>query len=222
MAQYKDSIEKLIFLHVVFLAIKVAWHYAAWALEGIEFPPFVLGMVGLEAAVLLLYNMAKLGTVKESLTLLKVFNTVQSLLAAAQVLTGWQYHAGTHNDGEPTYLYALAVAKHAHALLPSLPTDQFLSAVKAFELFMDLTLAAFVIMGTFVSHKMIVEKMEMKKEKKNIKTDREDAQKGGSDDEEDEDEGDAPAAVPLQGDDEGKVLKAAATTKTQAARRRHA
>lgn len=38
-----------------------------------------------------------------------------------QVLTGWLYHAGTHNDGMPTYLYALAVAKHIRPFLPSVP-----------------------------------------------------------------------------------------------------
>lgn len=87
-------------------------------------------------------------------------------------------------------------------------------------MFIDLTFAVFLVMATIVAHKMIVEKMEMKKDKKNIQTDRKDAQKGGSDDEEEEEY--APAAVPLQEGDEGKVLKAAATSKTQAARRRHA
>lgn len=99
-------------------------------------------------------------------------------------------------------------------------------SLKTFELFLDLTLAAFLAMGVFVSHKMIVEKMDMKKEKKHVKTDRKDAQKGGSDDsdssDEDSDADAAPQAVPLQQEEKPKVARSAAASKTAAARRRHA
>jgi hypothetical protein len=87
-----------------------------------------------------------------------------------------------------------------------------LSTLKAFEMFLDLTLAAFLIMGTFVSHKMIIEKMQMKKDRSNVRTDRKDAQKGGSDDDESDDEG-VPAAVPLK-EEKPKVVKAASRSDT--------
>jgi hypothetical protein len=79
-------------------------------------------------------------------------------------------------------------------------------------MFLDLTLAAFLVMGTFVSHKMIVEKMQMKKERDNVKTDRKDAQKGGSDDDDSDDER-VPAAVPLK-EEKPKVVKAASRSDT--------
>lgn len=82
-------------------------------------------------------------------------------------------------------------------------------------------MSAFLIMATFVSHKMIVEKMQMKKEKKHVSTDRKGAQKGGNDDEASDEADDAPDAVPLQ-EEKPKVIKATATSKTAAARRRHA
>jgi type III secretory pathway component EscV len=88
-----------------------------------------------------------------------------------------------------------------------------LSTLKAFEMFLDLTLAAFLIMGTFVSHKMIVEKMQMKKDRSNVRTDRKDAQKGGSDDDEDSDDEGVPAAVPLK-EEKPKVVKAASRSDT--------
>lgn len=97
---------------------------------------------------------------------------------------------------------------------------------KTLELFLDLTLLAFLAMSTFVSHKMIVEKMEMKRDKKNVNTDRKDAQRGGGDDDSDSEDadgnGDAPQAVPLQEQEKPKVARAAASSKASAVRRRHA
>lgn len=96
--------------------------------------------------------------------------------------------------------------------------DMISGTVRAIELFLDLTLAVFLIMGTYVAHRMIVEKMQMKKEKANVMTDRKDAQKGGGEDDDDDDDDAAPAAVPLD-EDKPKVVKAASR---QDARRRHA
>jgi hypothetical protein len=78
-------------------------------------------------------------------------------------------------------------------------------------------------MGTFISHKMIVEKMQMKAEKGKISAkDRKGAIKGGgdSDSEESDSEEDgtaAPDAVPIS-QEKPKVAKAAAAS----TRRRHA
>lgn len=78
--------------------------------------------------------------------------------------------------------------------------------------------SAFLAMATFVSHKMIVEKMQMKAEKGSISAkDRKGAIKGGGDsDSGSDDEGDdaVPDAVPIE---KPKVAKAAASM-----RRRHA
>lgn len=93
-----------------------------------------------------------------------------------------------------------------------------LDICKALELFLDMVTSAFLAMATFVSHKMIVEKMQMKAEKGTISAkDRKGAIKGGgdSDDESDGDEG-APDAVPIS-QEKPKVAKAAASM-----RRRHA
>jgi hypothetical protein len=69
-----------------------------------------------------------------------------------------------------------------------------------------MVLSAFLFMGTFISHKMIVEKMQMKAEKGKISAkDRKGAIKG------------APDAVPIS-QEKPKVAKAAATSM----RRRHA
>eukprot|EP00878_Enallax_costatus_P027633 GHUV01029770.1.p1 GENE.GHUV01029770.1~~GHUV01029770.1.p1 ORF type:complete len:222 (+),score=77.41 GHUV01029770.1:355-1020(+) len=221
MAEYKNSIEKLMFLHFTVLIVKIGWLYTADHLAGTGFPQPVLGMLVGEVALCVLYSVAKLGTVKESLPLLKLFNIVQSVLTATQVLSGWVYHQGTATEGVPTYQYAHAVAKALSARYPAYSIDTLGQYFKTLELFLDLTLVAFLVMGTFVSHKMIVEKMEMKKDKRNVKTDRKDAQKGGSDDDS-EDADDAPQAVPLQEQEKPKIAKAAAGSKASAARRRHA
>jgi hypothetical protein len=81
--------------------------------------------------------------------------------------------------------------------------------------------AAFLFMSTFISHKMIVEKMKMKAEKGTISAKgRKGAIKGGGDsdsgDESDDDKG-APDAVPIS-QEKPKVAKAAASSM----RRRHA
>lgn len=211
MANFKDSIEKLMFLHIAFLCVKIAWYLAAQTLEGIPLPPHALGMAAGEVLLLMVYSMAKLGNVKENLTLLKVFNMVQSLITASEVLTGWAYHNGTRTGGVPTYENSEAVAKFIVAKYPGYSPTTVLNTTKAFEMFLDLTLAAFLVMGTFISHKMIVEKMQMKKERENVSTDRKGAQKGGSDDDSD-DEG-VPAAVPLK-DEKPKVVKAASRSDT--------
>lgn len=96
-----------------------------------------------------------------------------------------------------------------------------LEVCKAFELFLDMVTAAFLFMGTFISHKMIVEKMKMKAEKGTISAkDRKGAIKGGGDsdseDDSDDDKG-APDAVPIS-QEKPKVAKAAAASM----RRRHA
>jgi hypothetical protein len=92
--------------------------------------------------------------------------------------------------------------------------------MKAFELFLDLVTAAFLIMSTFISHKMIVEKMQMKAEKGTVAAQgRKGAIKGGdSDADSDDDSGDegVPDAVPVT-QEKPKVAKAAASM-----RRRHA
>lgn len=96
--------------------------------------------------------------------------------------------------------------------------------LKAFELFQDMVVSAFLFMATFVSHKMIVEKMQMKAEKGKISAkDRKGAIKGGGDsdseedDDSDEDGKGAPDAVPIS-QEKPKVAKAAAASM----RRRHA
>jgi hypothetical protein len=100
------------------------------------------------------------------------------------------------------------------------PTGNLLELLKTFELFLDMVTSAFLAMATFVSHKMIVEKMQMKKEKGSISAkDRKGAIKGGGDSDSgsDDDEGDdaaVPDAVPIE---KPKVAKAAASM-----RRRHA
>ncbi|KAF6260537.1 hypothetical protein COO60DRAFT_1505809 [Scenedesmus sp. NREL 46B-D3] len=215
MANFKDSIEKLMFLHIAFLCVKLGWHFAVQSLDGILMPRHALGMAVGEVALLLVYSMAKLGNVKESLTLLKVFNMVQSLITASEVLSGWAYHNGTNTGGVPTYENSEAMAKFIVAKYPGYNPGTVLSSMKGFEMFLDLTLAAFLVMGTFVSHKMIVEKMQMKKERESVRTDRKDAQKGGSDDDGD-DEG-APAAVPLR-EEKAKAVRAA--SRSDALRRR--
>lgn len=223
MAEYKDKIEKLMFSHIAFLFLKLAWHVAADTVGNVGLPRAVLGMVAGEGAMLLVYNMAKLGTVKESLRTLKLFNVVQALITATQVLDGWQYHQGVNNGGIASHKYPLAIASYLGFKYPSYDEKMVAQYLMTFELFLDLTLGIFLIMSTFISHKMIVEKMEMKKEKENVQTDRKDAQKGGSDDDVDEDDDDAaPDAVPIKNEEETKVVKAAATSKTAAARRRHA
>lgn len=104
------------------------------------------------------------------------------------------------------------------------PAGNLLDMLKAFELFLDMVTSAFLFLATFISHKMIVEKMAMKAEKGKISAkDRKGAIKGGgdSDSEESEDDSDdgkgAPDAVPIQ-QEKPKVAKAAAASM----RRRHA
>jgi type III secretory pathway component EscV len=100
--------------------------------------------------------------------------------------------------------------------MPLLPTaGNLLDTLKGFELFSDLVLAVFLVMGSFVAHKMILEKMQMKAEKGKVSAG---AIKGGGDSDSDEDSGeDAPEAVPVT-QEKPKVAKAAAASM----RRRHA
>lgn len=87
-------------------------------------------------------------------------------------------------------------------------------------MFLDLVLFAFLAMAVYVSHKMIVEKMQMKAEKSTAAAQgRKGAIKGGdSDADSDDDDGDdgAPDAVPIS-QEKPKVAKATASM-----RRRHA
>eukprot|EP00879_Flechtneria_rotunda_P033332 GHRR01036904.1.p1 GENE.GHRR01036904.1~~GHRR01036904.1.p1 ORF type:complete len:232 (+),score=59.97 GHRR01036904.1:405-1100(+) len=220
MGEYKQNIDRLMSLHVAFLMIKVAWHYLGNQLGGLELPQIVLGMVAGEVVVQIAYNLAKLGTSKESLRLLKIFNTIQALVAAAQVLSSWQYHFGTKTDGIPTYRYSKPMLAYILSKKPDYSVDTVFANLKAFEMFLDITLLLCLVLATIVSHKMILEKMEMKRDKHNVKADRKDAQKGGSDNESDGDDDDkgAPAAASLQ-EDKPKVAKAS-STKAQASRRR--
>jgi hypothetical protein len=95
-----------------------------------------------------------------------------------------------------------------------------LSALKGWELFLDCTTASFLFLSSKVMHNMIVEKMEMKKEKGAAGGQRQGAIRGGGDSDSDEggDGGGAPQAVPLV-EDRPKVAKAAAGSSM---RRRHA
>lgn len=103
---------------------------------------------------------------------------------------------------------------------PHHPAANLLDSLKTLELFLDMVTSAFLAMATFVSHKMIVEKMQMKAEKGSISAKgRKGAIKGGGDSDSDgsDDEGDdaaVPDAVPIE---KPKVAKAAASM-----RRRHA
>jgi len=83
-----------------------------------------------------------------------------------------------------------------------------------FELFLDLTLGAFLVMGVLISHNMIREKMDAKKEA---------AAKGrakrAADDDDDDDEG-PPEAVPL--DDPASPDRKVTAKASMRARRRMA
>lgn len=70
--------------------------------------------------------------------------------------------------------------------------------VAAAELTLDLTLGAFLLMATLISHRMIKEKMEAKSEAANRG-----AAKKAADDDGDE----APQAVPLEDDGDGSPEK---------------
>lgn len=104
-----------------------------------------------------------------------------------------------------------------------------LDLLKAAELFLDATLSAFLFLATFVTHKMLVEKMQMKAEKgAALAKQRKGAIRGGgdsddseaSDSEDEDDDGGAPQAVPLhQEAPKPKVAKVAAASSI---RRRHA
>lgn len=95
-------------------------------------------------------------------------------------------------------------------------SDSVKKYAQSFELFLDLTLAFFLGMCTFVSHRMILEKMEANK-----------AAAGGTDKKTDEtigwgdtiEDDDAPEAVPLEAEDEPTVVKAAASSRTRARRK---
>eukprot|EP00882_Tetradesmus_deserticola_P024422 GHRQ01026690.1.p1 GENE.GHRQ01026690.1~~GHRQ01026690.1.p1 ORF type:complete len:237 (+),score=87.12 GHRQ01026690.1:163-873(+) len=215
MANFKYSIEKIIFLHITFLCLKLGWHFAVQQVAGFPLPTYVLGMAAGEVALLVVYSMAKLGSVRESLRLLKVFNMVQAVIAATEVLAGWIYHNGTNEGGVARYKNAEAMTKYITTTHPGYSPGTVLGNVQAFEMFLDLTLAAFLLMGTFLSHKMIVEKMQMKKEREGAGAGRIGAQKGGSDDDSDGEA--APAAVPLK-EEKAKVVKA--TSRSDALRRR--
>jgi len=100
------------------------------------------------------------------------------------------------------------------------PAGNVLELLKANELFQDMTAGVLLIMATFVSHKMILEKMQMKAEKNKVSQDRKGAIKGGdsdSDEDDSEDDKGAPDAVPIS-QEKPKVAKAAAASM----RRRHA
>ncbi|KAF8071254.1 hypothetical protein HT031_001337 [Scenedesmus sp. PABB004] len=222
MAEFKQSVHKCIALHLVFVMLKLAWYAGANAVSGMPFPRHVLGLAGGEGMLLFVLNEAKLGAAKESLALLKTFNMIQAFMTATEVLSAWIYHQGTHTGGVATYAYAHAVARWAVAAYPSLSPESALGAAKAAELFLDLTTSAFLALGTIVAHRMIVEKMAAKKDKDAARAAprRAGAQRGGGDSDSDDSDADGgpPDAVPL----EPRVVKAASTAKTAAARRRHA
>lgn len=220
MADFKEAIQKLIGLHMLFVFVKVAWSFAVFKVGGPAVPMSVLGMVGLELLLQVVLAAAKLGQRNESLALLKTFNMVQAFLTATQVLSAWQYHQGTNSEGIPTYSNSKIMAAYLQETYPAVVPGNVLELLKANELFQDMTAGVLLIMATFVSHKMILEKMQMKAEKNKVSQDRKGAIKGGdsdSDEDDSEDDKGAPDAVPIS-QEKPKVAKAAAASM----RRRHA
>jgi hypothetical protein len=115
-------------------------------------------------------------------------------------------------------------AEHGLPPLPHLTTchaAMLLTVAKTYELFQDCTTAVFLLMSILISHRMIVEKMEMKKDKDaGLGSGRPVAQQGGGDN---GDDADAPDAVPLaDAEERPRVARAAGGAKAAAVRRRHA
>jgi hypothetical protein len=63
-----------------------------------------------------------------------------------------------------THLSTLPPALTVPSFGPFAPPDTVLQATQTFEAFLDLTLAAFLVITTLISHNMIKEKMAAKKE----------------------------------------------------------
>ena len=97
----------------------------------------------------------------------------------------------------------LTPSPHTHPPLGTVSQE-----VQAFELALDLVLGAFLLMAVLLSHRMIKEKMQLKKEA----AEKGQAKRGGDDDGDE-----APAAVPL--DDDGDSPDKRVTAKASMRRR---
>ncbi|GBF87920.1 hypothetical protein Rsub_00632 [Raphidocelis subcapitata] len=163
MADFKHVIVRLIATHVVLALAKAGWTTLGM-LEGYAIPVHALGMLLGEAMVVGAYVAARLGTVKESLGALKAFNLLQASVAATHVLSSWGYYTGVN---AVPHLYATIVTRRTAGLLSGFSEDFVQQTVQGFELFLDFTLGVFLLLAIKISHDMIKEKMELKKEAAN-------------------------------------------------------
>lgn len=212
MADYKHSITRLMATHVVLSLGKCAWT-ALGFMEGHPIPVYMLGMLAGEAAVIGVFAAAKMGTLKESLTALKVYNMLQALVAATHILTAWRYHNGLNLE---QHQYSKIAQRYILDRTSAYSPDTVQQVTLGFEMFLDCTLGAFLLFAVLVSHRMIKEKMELKKEAA-----AKGARRGGLDKkgEKDSDDDDVPQAVPLEGDAGSPERRVAAKASMRARRR---